>query len=44
MPPVVTGYMLLLLLGRRGPLGRFWTNISGSYSRFAGPAQHWLAR
>jgi molybdate transport system permease protein len=23
MPPVVTGYVLLLLLGRRGPLGRF---------------------
>jgi molybdate transport system permease protein len=23
MPPVVTGYMLLLLLGRRGPLGQF---------------------
>jgi molybdate transport system permease protein len=23
MPPVVTGYILLILLGRRGPLGRF---------------------
>jgi len=23
MPPVVTGYLLLLLLGRRGPLGQF---------------------
>jgi molybdate transport system permease protein len=23
MPPVVTGYLLLLLFGRRGPLGRF---------------------
>jgi molybdate transport system permease protein len=23
MPPVVTGYLLLLLLGRKGPLGRF---------------------
>jgi molybdate transport system permease protein len=23
MPPVVTGYLLLLLLGRRGPLGKF---------------------
>jgi molybdate transport system permease protein len=23
LPPVVTGYLLLLLLGRRGPLGRF---------------------
>lgn len=23
LPPVVTGYVLLLLLGRRGPLGRF---------------------
>ena len=23
MPPVVTGYLLLILLGRRGPLGQF---------------------
>ena len=23
MPPVVTGYLLLLLFGRHGPLGRF---------------------
>jgi molybdate transport system permease protein len=23
MPPVVTGYLLLLLFGRNGPLGRF---------------------
>src|ERR1700740_849008 len=23
LPPVVTGYVLLLLLGRRGPLGQF---------------------
>ena len=29
MPPVVTGYMLLLLLGRRGPLGEFLDNHFG---------------
>src|SRR5260370_24558058 len=29
MPPVVTGYLLLLLLGRRGPLGQFLDEHSG---------------
>jgi len=29
MPPVVTGYLLLLLLGRRGPLGHFLAETFG---------------
>ncbi|MHC4841624.1 MAG: molybdate ABC transporter permease subunit [Planctomycetota bacterium] len=29
MPPVVTGYLLLKLLGRRGPLGQAWESITG---------------
>ena len=29
MPPVVTGYLLLLLLGRRGPLGRLLADSLG---------------
>jgi molybdate transport system permease protein len=29
MPPVVTGYVLLLLFGRRGPLGRFFAESFG---------------
>ncbi|HLY45134.1 MAG TPA: molybdate ABC transporter permease subunit [Stellaceae bacterium] len=29
MPPVVTGYLLLLLLGRRGPLGRLLADSFG---------------
>ena len=29
MPPVVTGYLLLLLLGRHGPLGRFLAESFG---------------
>jgi molybdate transport system permease protein len=29
MPPVVTGYLLLLLLGRRGPIGRFLEETFG---------------
>ena len=39
MPPVVTGYLLLLLFGRHGPLGRFLDESSASSSRFAGPAR-----
>src|SRR5271170_6112751 len=27
MPPVVTGYLLLLLFGRNGPLGRFFATF-----------------
>ncbi len=29
MPPVVTGYLLLLLFGRHGPLGRFFADSLG---------------
>ncbi len=29
LPPVVTGYVLLLLFGRRGPLGRFFAEAFG---------------
>ena len=29
MPPVVTGYLLLLLFGRHGPLGRFFAETFG---------------
>jgi molybdate transport system permease protein len=29
MPPVVTGYILLLLFGRQGPLGRFFADDLG---------------
>ncbi|TWH00141.1 molybdate transport system permease protein [Mesorhizobium sp. J18] len=29
LPPVVTGYLLLLLFGSRGPLGRFFESVFG---------------
>lgn len=29
LPPVVTGYVLLRLLGRRGPLGQLWHQLTG---------------
>ena len=29
LPPVVTGYILLLLFGRRGPLGEFFEHVFG---------------
>lgn len=29
LPPVVTGYLLLDLLGKRGPLGRAWEGLTG---------------
>lgn len=29
LPPVVTGYFLLLLFGRRGPLGKFFLEVFG---------------
>src|SRR5262245_20570932 len=29
LPPVVTGYLLLLLFGRNGPLGRFFAETFG---------------
>ena len=38
LPPVVTGYVLLLLFGRHGPLGRLM-RISASCSPSAGPAR-----
>ena len=31
MPPVVTGYLLLWLLGRSGPLGEAWHSITGGH-------------
>jgi molybdate transport system permease protein len=29
LPPVVTGYLLLELLGRRGPIGAAWEGVTG---------------
>src|SRR5690606_15918951 len=29
LPPVVTGYLLLMLLGRSGPLGQAWEAMTG---------------
>ena len=40
LPPVVTGYLLLLTFGRRGPVGRLpRRSISASSSPSAGPAR-----
>ena len=39
LPPVVTGYLLLITFGRRGPIGAFLADISASCSRSAGPAR-----
>ena len=39
LPPVVTGYVLLLLFGRKGPLGAVSPTLSASSSPFAGPAR-----
>ncbi len=36
LPPVVTGYLLLLLFGRQGPLGRFFAEAFGLVFAF-----HW---
>jgi molybdate transport system permease protein len=45
MPPVVTGYILLLLFGRRGPLGQLLDEYLGGLSwPFAGPALRLPAR
>ena len=40
LPPVVTGYFLLLLFGRRGPLGRLlWETIGFTFAfRWTGAA------
>ena len=40
LPPVVTGYLLLISFGRRGPIGAFPRPVrSASCSRSAGPAR-----
>ena len=39
LPPVVTGYLLLISFGRRGPIGAFLAEHSASCSRSAGPAR-----
>ena len=39
MPPVVTGYLLLLLLGRRGPLGRLLDEAFGIVLAFRWPSR-----
>jgi molybdate transport system permease protein len=31
LPPVVTGYLLLAVLGRSGPLGQAWHELTGGY-------------
>jgi molybdate transport system permease protein len=31
LPPVVTGYLLLYLFGRRGPLGGLWNDLTGGH-------------
>ncbi len=31
MPPVVTGYLLLSLMGRSGPLGEAWHSVTGGH-------------
>ncbi len=44
LPPVVTGYLLLISFGRRGSDRRLSrTIISASCSRSAGPARRWPA-
>ena len=43
LPPVVTGYLLLLTLGVAASSARGWRTISASCSRFAGPARRWPA-
>ena len=35
LPPVVTGYMLLILFGRRGPIGAFLADHFGTMDRVA---------
>ena len=39
LPPVVTGYLLLIWFGRRGVIGAFLADRSASCSRSAGPAR-----
>lgn len=44
LPPVVTGFVLLALLGRRGPLGIVLHDWFRSRSPSAGRARRWRAR
>ena len=44
LPPVVTGYVLLMAFGARGPIGTFLDDASASCSRSAGPARRSPAR
>ncbi len=44
MPPVVTGYLLLLAFGTKGPIGALLQTISASCSRSTGPARRWRRR
>ncbi len=39
LPPVVTGYLLLITFGRKGAVGAFLDQTSASCSRSAGPAR-----
>jgi molybdate transport system permease protein len=43
LPPVVTGYVLLISFGATHRSGRSWQTISALCSRFAGPARRWRA-
>ena len=43
LPPVVTGYLLLIWFGRAGRSAASSTRRSASCSRFAGPARCWPA-
>jgi molybdate transport system permease protein len=44
LPPVVTGYLLLLTFGRMGPVGGFLMTGSGSLWHSAGPGLRWRRR
>ncbi len=45
LPPVVTGFLLLLLFGRRGPIGAFLAEYLGIVlRRSAGPGRRWPRR
>ena len=43
LPPVVTGYLLLITFGRKGAVGALPRRQSASCSRSAGPARRWPA-
>ena len=44
LPPVVVGFALLVLFGKRGPIGSLLDSGSGSCSRSAGRARRWHRR